>query len=263
MPDFQKERKGTGTREWSEKGENIQKGCGNGCLYCYARDAAINRWKNVKSKEAWLVPEIYPNKINKKWSKFEGVIMFPTAHDIDQDNVHSCILALKNMLKPGNKVLIVSKPSLYVMNTLLTELDEYKDQIMLRFTIGNVLQNVLDVFEPFAPSITERRKSLQLAHSMGYKTSISIEPLLGDADDLGDILYMVQRFVTDDIWVGKLNFAEKRIFGERSEELQNRMDYIKRSQTDENILLMYERFKDDSQIKWKDSIKQVINAEAS
>lgn len=258
MEDFKKDRKGTGTREWSEEGFNIQKGCTNGCLYCYARQAAIQRWKRVKDKEAWLKPELYPKKIVKKWQKREGVIMFPTAHDICNDNVDHCITALKNILEPGNQVLIVSKPSLYVMTKLLKEPELYKDQIMLRFTIGSISNKVLSIFEPSAPDIVERRKSLELAYSMGFKTSISIEPLLGGSDDLDDILYLVKPYVTDEIWVGKLNFAEKRIFGERSAELQKLMKYIEDSQTDKKIIEMYERFKNEFHIKWKDSIKKVV-----
>lgn len=258
MTEFKQDRKGTGTREWSEHSYNIQPGCENGCLYCYARHNAIHRWKRIESEEAWLNPEINWQKVNKKWKKKEGIIMFPTAHDITKRNVDACITTLKNMLEPGNRVLIVSKPSLEVMTQLLNELSQYKDQIMLRYTIGSISENILNVFEPTAPSIMERRKCLKMAHSMGFKTSISIEPLLGDSEDLDDILYMVKPYVTDEIWVGKLNFAEKRIFGERSDELRKLMKYVEDSQTDEKILEMYERFKNEFQIRWKDSIKKVI-----
>jgi len=37
---FDIQRQGTGTKEWEDVTENIQKGCANNCLYCYAADKA-------------------------------------------------------------------------------------------------------------------------------------------------------------------------------------------------------------------------------
>lgn len=256
---FDKERKGTGTREWSEHSYNIQKGCPNNCIYCYARYNAIHRFKYIKDAEQWQTPIINEKKVSKKWQKVEGVIMFPTVHDIDKGNINQCIETLKNILKAGNEVLIVSKPDVECIRLLIGNLKEYKEQIMFRFTIGNISNSVLKLFEPNAPNFASRHLSLQIAFNAGFKTSISAEPLLGGIDALSRIYEFCVPYVTDSIWVGKMNKISQRIFGSISPELKEAIEKIIHCHSDKEILKIYEFYKNDTKIKWKDSIKQIIS----
>lgn len=63
--------------------------------------------------------------------------MFPSLHDITPFNLDACIRFVKLMLKKGNRLLIVSKPRLECIRRVLHELDEFKEQILFRFAIGN------------------------------------------------------------------------------------------------------------------------------
>lgn len=257
--EFNTQRKGTGTKEWSEHSYNIQKGCPNACIYCYARYNAVKRYKYVKDIEQWQQPIIDEKKVKKQWSKVDGVIMFPTTHDIDRNNVIQCSEVLKNMLKAGNNVLIVSKPDINCINYLIIALMNYKEQIMFRFTIGSTFSGTLEFLEPNAPDLSSRVFSLQAAYNAGYKTSISVEPLLGGIEVLSTICNNLSYYVTDEIWVGKLNGINHRILDNVSQEQKNALEMIKDNQTDEKIIELYEHFKSYPKIKWKDSIKKVIN----
>lgn len=258
MSNFNSNRKGSGTREWSEYSHNIQKGCLNNCVYCYAKSEALHKYKTIKDDAQWLIPEMYDNKINKSWSKMNGVIMFPTAHDIDETNIESVVKTLKNMLASGNEVLIVSKPRVSCIDTLTKELEEYKSKILFRFTIGSTNNKMLNLFEPRASTFEERLESLKLAKKRGFKTSISSEPLLGGLEDFDAIYDAISDYVTDTIWIGKMNKIDKRV-KINSPELKRGVEYVIRNQTDDRIWEIFDAYENNSKISWKDSIKQVVN----
>ena len=191
--------KTTGTKEWSDTNVNIQIGCKNGCNYCYAMKMAM-RFKHVKSYTDWINPEIDCKKVTKKFNKRIGRIMFPSTHDITTRNYESCIVVLKNMLKAGNEVLIVSKPNPLVIDILMQKLVNFKDQIQFRFTITS-LDNIDSLWqEPNAPLPKRRIQALMWAFQKGWKTSVSIEPYL-DAD-LVPLIKKVEPLCTESIWVG-------------------------------------------------------------
>ena len=193
--------KGTlGTKEWATSNINIQKGCKYGCLYCYALRMAI-RFKRVKDHYEWINPVIFPEKVNKKYSvKRKGRIMFPSTHDIYHENYEACLQALKNILKPGNEVLITTKPHPKIIDNLTRDLLEYKSQIQFRFTITTIEQSMANLFEPFTPSIEERIEALKIAHLRGWKTSVSIEPYLDERPAL--LISTVEPYCTESIWIG-------------------------------------------------------------
>jgi hypothetical protein len=68
-------------------------------------------------------------------------------------------------------------------------------------------------------------------------------------------------FVTDCIWLGKLNKASERLvangFGD-DEAIMTAMRALVESQSDARILALYERMKAEPKVKWKESIKQVV-----
>jgi hypothetical protein len=69
----------------------------------------------------------------------------------------------------------------------------------------------------------------------------------------------VAPYVTDTIWIGKMNHIGKRVntrgWGEQGYAF---LDRLKAAQTDAKILELYEALKDRPRIRWKDSIKRVV-----
>ena len=191
--------------------------------------------------------------------------MFPTQHDITPENLDVTGKALRQMLMAGNEVLVVSKPHLSVIETLCRDLAGCKELILFRFTIGSMDDDTLALWEPGAPKFAERFASLQHAHDAGYFTSVSMEPLLEtDEDAVVALVEKLQPFITDSIWIGKMNQVRARLsvngFG-KDETIQEAADAIIASQTDARIRSLYARMEGWDKLRWKESIKKVVGLE--
>lgn len=144
-----------------------------------------------------------PERLQKNFRKRKGVIMFPSSHDISPKNADSCIFVLEKMLKAENDVLVVSKPHLEVIEKMCKQFQQYRDQILFRFTIGSTDDDTLKFWEPFAPDFDERLASLQYAFTQGFQTSVSAEPSLDtNTEELVDLLFS---YITNTLWIGKAN----------------------------------------------------------
>ena len=153
-----------GTKEWASSNINLISGCSHDCRYCYARKMAI-RFKR-KTEESWKIMELNKKKIFQNFKKRKGRIMFPTSHDITPEFKEECFLVLKKLLDAGNSVLITSKPHFDIIKELCVSFEKYKDLIQFRFTITSLNNNILEFWEPGAPSFEERLESLKFANSM-------------------------------------------------------------------------------------------------
>lgn len=256
--EFSKERHETGTYEWADINANCCLGCPHGCLYCYARFDAL-RYNRISSRDEWLIEKLNHKVLDKKWPKSNKVIMFPTAHDITPTNLELCLKVLRSMLVSGNKVLIVSKPHLSCVERMCTELKPWKEQILFRFTIGSFNTGVCLFWEPGAPSPAERYHALQYAYEQGYQTSVSMEPILEGCHEALVTFNMVKNYVTDTIWIGKMNKMRSRV-DMTNPNNEFMVKDLEERQCDEEILRLVERLKDEPKVRWKDSIKKVIAA---
>ena len=250
----EKKRK-TGTREWAEHNRNIQAGCENDCRYCYARNMA-ERFKRC-TRDTWKDPVLNQKNINEKPRLLSGRIMFPTTHDITNGNIAIVVKYLKGWLQAGNEILIVSKPDPDCIATLCQELAPWKDQITFRFTIGSRINEVLKFWEPNAPTYEQRVQALEIAFLRDYMTSVSAEPYLDG--HVVDLFHDLEPLVQDVIWIGKMNRINQRVHPELFDEQGQRvMKIVHDAQTDEAVWKIYNSLKDNSKVRWKDSIKQVI-----
>jgi len=245
----------SGTREWAALNANCVKGCENSCVYCYSRFNAVKRFKTIKPNE-WGNPVIDWDKVTKKWNKKDGVIMFPTQHDITPKVLEACVEMLHNILYCGNKVLIVSKPNLECIKRLCKELMAYRNNILFRFTIGALDNKVLKYWEPNAPSFGERFDSLQYAYNMDYETSVSCEPML-DSDGIVQLFDILEPYVTDGIWIGMMNNIGQRVEVANKKDKEE-VEKIILGQTKKRIFEIYNELKDDPKIRWKESFKSVL-----
>jgi hypothetical protein len=133
-------------------------------------------------------------------------------------------------------------------------------QLLFRFTIGSADNETLKFWEPAAPDFNERLDSLKYAFEHGFKTSVSCEPMLDL--EIHKVINAVKPYITDAIWLGKGNHFEQRVTTnggidiqiERARDLMGCMD-------DGFIQALYEKYRDDPQIKWKESIKKIVGIE--
>jgi DNA repair photolyase len=182
---------------------NCVTGCENNCAYCSTKFSQVDRLKRVVDWEQQTVRE---DKIHA-WAKYEGIVMFPTSHDITPNVYEPCLRQLRNLLNAGNEVLIASKPRIECIKNLMKDLVEHKEQIQFQFTITSLYNARLNLWEPGAPRIMERMTCLRAAYNAGWKTNVSIEPCL-DVENVHAIVKRVIPFVTGVIWVGPLNLKK-------------------------------------------------------
>ena len=248
-----------GTQEWAKYNANCIKGCSHDCKYCYAKSISIRMKRGTP--DSWRDEVVNQNQLSKSFRKRSGTFMFPTAHDITPNHLNECIYFLGKILKPGNDVLVVSNPHLECISALCNQFPQYKHQILFRFTIGSTDSAILKFWEPGAPDFEERLAALKYAFDIGYKTSISCEPMLdGNMDDL---VSKVSPYVTDSIWLGKMNQPGVRLSmnGVNDPVTLATVKQLMTLQSDEWIWSLYSRYKDNPQIKWKESIKKVVGLE--
>ena len=253
--EFDAKRSGTGTKEWAEVTENIQRGCANNCLYCYAAYNA-NRFGQRKRSE-WAREELTGRANMHTYSSRDGVIMFPSSHDITPFNVDYFTDIAALILAKNNRLLIVSKPRRYCIDRLTAVLAQWRRQILFRFTIGAIDEKLTTLWEPGAPHPMDRLASLSDAEARGFDTSVSIEPMLAGVEETLRVVENVSIYNPETIWIGKMNKIRLRV-SIRTPDIINAIDRIEDQQRDSEILRLYHALKDVPTIRWKDSIKTVL-----
>ena len=254
----EKEKIAFGTEEWCSRTTNIINGCEHDCKYCYAKSIAI-RFKR-KTPDTWVEEIVNDTNLDKKFSKVEGMVMFPSTHDITPGNLQYSLQHLYSILCSGNEVLIVTKPHLWVVESICEVFKDYKDKILFRFTIGSTSNQVLKFWESGAPTYEERKQSVIHAYKKGFQTSLSCEPMLDN--NVEGVVNDLQDYITDTIWIGKMNFLKSRLkMNGYSDSISiQKANELLAMQSDESIIDLVERLKDNPKIRWKESIKKVLNS---
>jgi len=259
----------SGTREWSVASINCAKGCSNGCHYCFAREMAV-RFGRVDGPVEWQRNVEIHRKPGKERKKYDGTVMFPTTHDITLETLQPSFEVLRNLLAAGNDVLIVSKPSLHCIEVLGRSLSKWMEHIQFRFSIGCLSGEISEMWEPYAPTIAERLACLHLARDLGYRTSVSMEPMLNPEVITEEFSFIASK-VTETVWLGKVNHLRKRVVVQKRAILEDgskpilqdgvppkEINRLEAAQSDDNIWRIYNALKDEPKVRWKEDIKKVV-----
>ena len=84
--------------------------------------------------------------------------------------VDDFIIVCKKLLDAGHGLVIVSKPRLECIEKICDALGEYKTQLIFRFSISTLDEELIKKYEPSAPGVEERIECLKLAFSIGFRT---------------------------------------------------------------------------------------------
>ncbi|MFH0784887.1 MAG: radical SAM protein [Pseudomonadota bacterium] len=244
-----------GTREWAVAEINCSHGCPHGCKYCYARYDMVQR-RRLLSQEEWSLGKTVVEDVLRRHPLYSGQVMFPTAHDIVPANLAACMTVLGNLLSAGNKVLVVSKPHLECIRALCAKFVDMRDRLLFRFTITARNPEILATWEPWAPGYEERKSCLEFAFREGFATSVSVEPML-DTKDVVAMVYELLPFVSHSIWLGKMNKIKERVVID-SAAIRLAVEMLENGQEDIEILKIYQKLSGIPQVRWKDSVKQVV-----
>jgi DNA repair photolyase len=252
----------TGTREWAGSTVNCVKGCEHDCLYCYARHNAVDRFDQIKPDQ-WTNMRVDHMQVNKRRGKRRGLVMFPSSHDITPSVLPHCMTLLRHFINAGNQMLVVTKPHLEVVKAICDR--PWSHDIVFRFSIGMVDDDLRKLWEPGAPSVQERLDAMQHAHEAGFGTSVSAEPLLEPWNALQvylacePFLSKEQGSPAGEFWIGKLNRIRDRV-RIKSTDQRRAMEKLIQWQTDQNVMHIVQLFRHHGtrHVRWKDSYKQVI-----
>jgi hypothetical protein len=216
--------------------------------------------------QSWPDEQIREDDVKKQHRKVLGTpgggmdIMFPTTHDLTPGTQDACLTVLGHILAPGNNVLITSKPCLDCIRAVCGKYAAHNisgsDQIMYRFTIGAMDEAILHYWDRDAPTFPERLAALEYAFRAGFRTSVSIEPML-DSAQVVPLFHKVKPFVTNSIWIGKMNKIRQRVQVVTPEDEQM-VRQIEAGQTDERVKTIHAALKDEPLVRWKESFKQVL-----
>lgn len=250
-----------GTKEWSDESRNIQLGCKNNCIYCYARANAARfkqippgEWHKAKPSDTW---KSIPDSEHKK------IFMFPTTHDIFPSNVDKYIERCEEIMKKGHRVLMTTKARFYcvkkVCNHFLRTGEDFKSLFEIRISVSSSNEEILKLWEPNASNYSERIDSLKYAFFHGFKTSISMEPFLDQT--FHDIISNNKKYTTEGIWLGKLHKGSSRIKlnDEYQDNIITALNTVNTLQSDQMIEKIYKKYCHDKKVHFKESIMKVIN----
>lgn len=247
----------TGLEQLTTNTYNIIDGCQNNCKYC--QNCTLPEKKKKVSN-----PLIWKTKVSKeidldKVKRMRGPILFPSNHDITPDDVTHVSKLLREFLFSGSNFIITTKPHLTCIEQMCADLKHFKSGLIFRFSIGSADSKVLKFWEPNCTGFEERLECLKLAHSKGFKTSVSCQPMLdGDVDS---VIEAVSPYVTENIFIGKVenlkvNLAQNH---HNDEATLYKADQLLQIQSDENILRLYQTHKDNPLIIWEKNIVEVLD----
>ncbi|MCX6174145.1 MAG: hypothetical protein NTZ27_05265 [Ignavibacteriales bacterium] len=247
--------------DWKCQSANYIIGCEHGCLYCYSNELA-EKYGWLKNNN-WTTEIVRQHALDTNFKKYDKQVMFPTSHDITPNHLDESIQFLRKILEAGNDLLIVSKPHLECIKRICKEFDQNKDKILFRFSIGSVDDNVLKFWEPGAPDFKERFSCLKHASNKGFQTSVSCEPMLDD--HIERVVKKVDPYVTETIWIGKINRllgttgrGRLEFNGHFNPKTEKKALQLIQWQSDQNIIKLYDQLRTNPKIRWKTSIKSVL-----
>ncbi|WP_054030898.1 DUF1848 family protein [Desulfatitalea tepidiphila] len=239
-------------QDWTKSGNNVNicTGCENDCIYCYAKAAALRRRQIADGQ--WPQMRIRQDDVDQPRKLHDGLVGFPSTHDITPTNLDAYLTVLGKLLRAGNEVLIVTKPRLDCIKRICSACEFFKDKILLRFTIGAMDDRILQFWEPNAPRYQERKESLQYAFDHGFRTSVSIEPML-DTPNIEALVNDVQPFITENIWLGTMNHLTEMKKG-ADLHLKNEIIKIEHNQLPPVLNKIKGTFESNALIKWKSDV---------
>lgn len=256
--------KATGTKEWSNHSVNIITGCEHNCKYCYAKSSFMRypNYAGVSKKDKtpadWGIERLREKDLLKRRTKKDGVIMYPTSHDITPTHLPEHLMVMGRMLASGNRLLIVTKPHLECVEAICGAFEKYRDAILFRFTIGSQSDGHLKFWEPNAPSFEERLDCLKLAKRLGFRTSVSCEPLLTNQPK--KLVEALLPYVTDSIWLGVMHMARQRLSAnkELDAETEKWLVRVQGFCDKDRMADLYEKYRNHPKIRWKNTLKKMF-----
>ena len=146
---------GFGTRDYADVTVNYCTGdCPNACRYCYSRLSRRLRHGDVQLKD-----------VRKMAFPRDKIVMFPSTCDLFPQYFGTIQAVLLKLLERGNKVIVVSKFSVPVMDALLAAFPSSQASLKFRGTVNSTYWETF--WEPHAPAVFERTHRIETSKRAG------------------------------------------------------------------------------------------------
>lgn len=196
--------------EYAPLAVNLYRGCGHGCVYCYAHSFTYQDPEDFKKAT--------PRKDIIERLKKDAPIAAATYDGADR-RVLLCFTC--DPYQPIDEIYQLTRQAIIILHVhgfqvaILTkgghrarrDIDQLgpRDEFATTLTFLDKKQSLK--WEPQAAIPIERIETLRYAHEMGIKTWVSLEPVIAPATSI-EIIRQTHTFV-DLYKVGKLNYSEK------------------------------------------------------
>lgn len=182
--------------------DNFQFGCSNNCVYCHQKIRHQFRFK----KGDWNTIQIRNEEMDKGWrgDKSNIILQIGTVSDIIPENIDQYIKRIKIDLKENWKeIQITTKANYRLIRKIMDAVGRDIEKLHFFITITTNDNDLIHFWEGNAPNFQSRTNSLMELKIMGAKTTLLCEPMLSDPREF---INNLSDFVTDDIWIGKMNY---------------------------------------------------------
>ena len=194
--------------EYAPLAVNLYRGCGHGCIYCYAPEATfIDRQEFIKATpRQGIIEKLEKDAPQAALDGHKGNVLLCFTCDPYQpiNDIHGLTRqAIEILHKNGFNVTILTKGGKRAERDfdLLTP----KDNFAVTLTFLDEQKSLQ--WEPKAAIPEERIEALRKAHELGIKTWVSLEPVIEPAESI-EIIRQTHTFV-DLFKVGLLNYHPK------------------------------------------------------
>lgn len=237
---------------------NTVYGCSHKCKYCgvAARASSVHR----RSSAQWSVEEVNGAALSAEIQKKDELFIYPTSHDITPEHLDIHLQQIRKILDAGNRLLICSKMHYDCVVAICDANSDKVAQLNLRCTIGSRDSSILRWWEPGAPDYGERKSAVEYAFNHGFDTSLSCEPMLDC--NIEAVVEDMRPIVSESIWIGKMNNVRQNLTlnGVTGPVAEAKASVLLAWQNDDsNIMRLVKKYADDPLIRWKESIKRVID----
>ena len=194
--------------EYAPLAVNLYRGCGHGCIYCYAPEATfIDRQEFIKATpRQGIIKKLEKDAPQAALDGHKGnVLLCFTCDpyqpiDITYQLTRQAIIILH---ENGFNITILTKGGKRAERDF--DLLRHGDEFATTLTFLDEQKSLQ--WEPGAAIPEERIEAVRKAHDLGIETWVSLEPVI-DAEQTLEIIRQTHTFV-DLFKVGKLNYSEK------------------------------------------------------
>ncbi len=183
---------------------NPYSGCSFNCIYCYVKGSKYGFHQENKASLKWNAIELLKKQLQLGARKKQfGFIVLSSSTDPyvqfeEEESITRDILLL--ILEHRFPVHIITKSPMVIRDfDVLNEINRnavlpddlqnrLEHKVLITFSFSTIDKEVASIFEPGAPSPEERLTGLMNAHEAGFKTGVSMMPLIPYITDTDDSL---------------------------------------------------------------------------